>query len=160
MDDTDLWKIYDVNKEWIKFADTKSIAFIAIIGVIFNILFTIADKILILNNYNIIKILFVGFVVFLFISLLLSVCCLMPRTSKTDGNVIYYKSIADNFNDEQDYCDTLKSIDNDEFKTQLSSQVYQLAIVANRKYSIVKWALRFFGGGIILFLLFFVRGVF
>ena len=49
MDDTDLWKIYDVNKEWIKFADTKSIAFIAIIGVIFNILFTIADKILILN---------------------------------------------------------------------------------------------------------------
>ena len=26
----DLWKIYEANKEWIKFADTKAIAFIAI----------------------------------------------------------------------------------------------------------------------------------
>ena len=44
-----LWKIYEVNKEWIKFADTKAIAFIAIIGVIFNILFKVTDEMIILK---------------------------------------------------------------------------------------------------------------
>ena len=50
-----LWKIYEANKEWIKFADTKAIAFIAIIGVIFNVLYKIADEIISLSNYNLIK---------------------------------------------------------------------------------------------------------
>lgn len=40
----DLWKIYDANKEWIKFADAKAIAFIAIIGVIFSIFYGICGE--------------------------------------------------------------------------------------------------------------------
>ena len=44
----DLWKIYNANKDWIKFSDTKAIAFIAIIGILFNVLFNIIDEIIIL----------------------------------------------------------------------------------------------------------------
>ena len=109
-----LWKIYEVNKEWIKFADTKAIAFIAIIGVIFNILFKVTDEIVSLSNYNIVKILYGISIFLLSVSLLLSVCCLCPRTSKTDTvdkkNVIYYKSINDNFENENDYFSELKKI--------------------------------------------------
>ena len=84
----------EANKEWIKFADTKAIAFIAIIGVLFNFLYSIKDKFLCLSNYHIFKILYFASFVLLAISLLCSVYCLLPRTSKTDiveKNVIYYK---------------------------------------------------------------------
>ena len=107
-----LWKIYEANKEWIKFADTKAIAFIAIIGVIFNVLYKIADEIISLSNYNIVKILYGVSIVLLVVSLLLSVYCLLPRTSKTDGadvNLIYYKSINDNFDSEEKYCDAINN---------------------------------------------------
>ena len=64
------------------------------------------------------------------VSLLLSVCCLCPRTSKTDTvdkkNVIYYKSINDNFENENDYFSELKESDAN-FDEQLSAQIYQLA---------------------------------
>jgi hypothetical protein len=151
-----LWKIYEVNKEWIKFADTKAIAFIAIIGVIFNILFKVTDEIVSLSNYNIVKILYGISIFLLSISLLLSVCCLCPRTSKTDTvdkkNVIYYKSINDNFENENDYFSELKESDAN-FDEQLSAQIYQLAKVATKKYCIVKWSLRLFAISFVLIII-------
>lgn len=151
-----LWKIYEANKEWIKFADTKAIAFIAIIGVIFNVLYKIADEIISLSNYNIVKILYGVSIVLLVVSLLLSVYCLLPRTSKTDGddvNLIYYKSINDNFDSEEKYCDAINN-ENINFKGQLCVQNYQLASVATTKYSIVKWSLILFAAGFVLIIIF------
>ena len=150
-----LWKIYDANKEWIKFADTKAIAFIAIIGILFNILFNVADEILILNNYNIVKILYVISIVLLSVSLLFSVCCLCPRTSKTDivdNNVIYYKAINDNFKNEKEYYNAVKDAE-DCFDKHLSLQNYQLAKVATTKYSIVKWSLILFAAGFMVIII-------
>lgn len=151
-----LWKIYEANKEWIKFADTKAIAFIAIIGVIFNVLYKIADEIISLSNYNIVKILYGVSIVLFVVSLLLSVYCLLPRTSKTDGddvNLIYYKSINDNFDSEEKYCDAINN-ENINFKGQLCVQNYQLASVATTKYSIVKWSLILFAAGFVLIIIF------
>lgn len=105
-----LWKIYNANKEWIKFADTKAIAFIAIIGIFFNILFNVTDEILILSNFNIVKILYVISIGLLSLSLLLSICCLYPRINRTEvveNNLIYYKSINDNFKNEKEYYDAV-----------------------------------------------------
>jgi len=152
----DLWKIYDANKEWIKFADTKAIAFIAIIGVLFNGLYKIADEIISLSNYNIVKILYCASIVLLVGSLLLSVYCLLPRTSKTEGtdvNLIYYKSINDNFDSEEKYCDAIND-ENINFKGQLCVQNYQLASVAMTKYSIVKLSLILFAAGFVLIIIF------
>ena len=141
-----LWKIYNANKEWIKFADTKAIAFIAIIVILFNILFNMIDEILILSNLNIVKILYVISIVALSSSLLLSICCLFPRTGgndMADNNVIYYKAINDNFKNEKEYYAAVKDSCCG-FDEQLSAQNYQLAKVATTKYSIVKWALILF----------------
>ena len=146
----DYWKIYNTNKEWIKFADTKAIAFMAIIGVIFNFVYKINEDILCLNNYNILKIVYFTSIALLSISLLLSIYCLIPRTSKTDtedNNIIYYKAINDNFENEEKYYETVQNVK--DFKKQLNIQNYQLATVAVKKYSIVKLSLIFFAGGFI-----------
>lgn len=153
--DENLWKIYDANKEWIKFADTKAIAFIAIIGVIFNILTNIGSRIIILDNYNIIKILYIISIIFLSISLLLSICCLMPQKSEVKKrNIIYYESISTNFRNGMEYQKEIEDIEN--FTPHLSSQIYKLAKVASGKYFIVKISLILFGLGILSILLFFL----
>ena len=87
---------------------------------------------------------------------MLSVYCLLPRTSKTDGddvNLIYYKSINDNFDSEEKYCDAINN-ENINFKGQLCVQNYQLARVATTKYSIVKWSLILFAAGFVLIIIF------
>lgn len=149
-----LWKIYDANKEWIKFADTKAIAFIAIIGVLFNFIYKINEQIICLSNYNILKITYFISIILLASSLILSVCCLIPRTSKTteNKNIIYYKSITDNFNDGREYYDAVKKVEN--LNEQLSIQNYQLAKVASKKYGIVKCSLILFKLGFIAILIF------
>lgn len=145
----DLWKIYDANKEWIKFADTKAIAFIAIIGFIFNIFYSISDDLICLKNTNVVKILFILGVVFLLISLILSITALFPRFSKADKNFIYYKSVSDNFDNEEYYYNEIIKSKNILDK-QLSYQNYQLAVLATKKYSIVKWVLITFVIGFVL----------
>ena len=150
-----LWKIYNANKEWIKFADTKAIAFIAIIGIFFNILFNVTDEILILSNFNIVKILYVISIGLLSLSLLLSICCLYPRINRTEvveNNLIYYKSINDNFKNEKEYYDAVKGTTCG-LDEQLIAQNYQLAKVATTKYSIVKWALILFATGFVVIML-------
>ena len=150
-----LWKIYDANKEWIKFADTKAIAFIAIIGVLFNFIYKINNQILCLSNYNILKIIYSISIILLTLSLISSVCCLIPRTSKTNTenkNIIYYKAINDNFNNENEYYNSVKKVKN--FEEQLSTQNYQLAKVATKKYKIVKCSLILFKLGFIAILIF------
>lgn len=154
MEDEDLWKIYDANKEWIKFADTKAIAFIAIIGVIFNILYNISGYILCLSNYNIIKILYISSIILLFLSLIFSLCCLLPRKSEVKNkNIIYYESI-NNFNNKEEYHNEIVTINN--LTQDLTSQIYQLANVASKKYCTVKKALILFGIGILLILALFL----
>ena len=153
-----LWKIYNANKEWIKFADTKAIAFIAIIGVIFNIFFSIKDEIIKLSNCNIVKILYIVSIVLLSFSLLFSIYCLMPRTSKTEeekSTIIYYKSITDNFKSEKEYYEAVKNVKN--FEEELSGQNYQLANVATKKYSIVKISLILFALGVLILLIFIIN---
>ena len=153
----DLWKIYGANKEWIKFADTKAIAFIAIIGVIFNIFFSIKDEIIKLNNFNIVKMFYFASIVLLSLSLLFSIYCLIPRTSKTEDekfNVIYFKGITDNFKNQNEYCDAIKKID--DFEEKVCGQNYQLANVATEKYSIVKWSLILFALGFSILLMFII----
>ena len=145
----DLWKIYDANKEWIKFADTKAIAFIAIIGVIFNIFYRICDELFSLENANIIKVLFILGIVLLFISLVLSVISMFPRSSKANKNIIYYKSVNDNFDNEEEYYNEIKISENSLCK-QLSYQNYQLSVVATKKYLIVKYVLITFVIGFVL----------
>ena len=145
----DLWKIYDANKEWIKFADTKAIAFIAIIGVIFNIFYRICDELFSLKNANIIKVLFILGIVLLLISLVLSVISMFPRSSKANKNIIYYKSVNDNFDNEEEYYNEIKISENSLCK-QLSYQNYQLSVVATKKYHIVKYVLITFVIGFVL----------
>ncbi|WP_295114537.1 Pycsar system effector family protein [uncultured Methanobrevibacter sp.] len=145
----DLWKIYDANKEWIKFADTKAIAFIAIIGVIFNIFYRICDELFSLENANIIKVLFILGIVLLLISLVLSVISMFPRSSKANKNIIYYKSVNDNFDNEEEYYNEIKISENSLCK-QLSYQNYQLSVVATKKYLIVKYVLITFVIGFVL----------
>lgn len=145
----DLWKIYDANKEWIKFADTKAIAFIAIIGVIFNIFYRICDELFSLENANIIKVLFILGIVLLLISLVLSVISMFPRSSKANKNIIYYKSVNDNFDNEEEYYNEIKISENSSCK-QLSYQNYQLSVVATKKYLIVKYVLITFVIGFVL----------
>lgn len=145
----DLWKIYDANKEWIKFADTKAIAFIAIIGVIFNIFYRICNELFSLENANIIKVLFILGIVLLLISLVLSVISMFPRSSKANKNIIYYKSVNDNFDNEEEYYNEIKISENSLCK-QLSYQNYQLSVVATKKYLIVKYVLITFVIGFVL----------
>lgn len=145
----DLWKIYEANKEWIKFADTKAIAFIAIIGVIFNIFYGICDELFSLKNANNIKLLFIMGVVFLLISLVFSVISMFPRSSKVNKNIIYYKSVNDNFDSEEEYYNEIKISKNNLCK-QLSYQNYQLSVVATKKYRIVKCVLITFVIGFVL----------
>lgn len=151
----DLWKIYNANKDWIKFSDTKAIAFIAIIGILFNVLFNIIDEIIILSNFNIIKILYFISIGLLSFSLLFSICCLCPRTGRhdrVDNNVIYYETINNDFKNEKEYYDAVKDSFCD-FEEQLCAQNYQLAKIATIKYSFVKWALILFAFGFILIIL-------
>lgn len=153
MKDEYLWKIYDANKEWIKFADTKAIAFIAIIGVIFNVLYNMKSFVFCLENNNIIKIFYIFSIVFLFLSLILSVCCLIPRKSEVkDKNIIYYESISKNFSNEEEYHSEIKNKKN--YTSHLISQIYQLANVASDKYCTVKISLILFSFGIFVFVLF------
>lgn len=151
MKNEDLWKIYDANKEWIKFADTKAIAFIAIIGVIFNILYKMGSCVIYSQNIFL-YISYFGSIICLIISLFCSINCLSPRKSKTKKNIIYYESIYDNFKNEDEYHNEIVDAN---INKHLSSQVYQLAKVAHKKYGIVKKSLIFFGFGIVLIILFF-----
>lgn len=153
MDKKDLWTIYDVNKEWIKFSDTKAIAFIAVIGVIFNILYSMKDYVYCTDSL-VIKGGYILTLIFLSLSLFSSVFCLIPRTSKSDNNIIYYKFINEYYSNEKEYVNETKTIDEDKFKEQVSVQIYQLAKVANKKYRIIKWSLTLFCLGILTFLIF------
>ena len=155
MNNEDYWKIYGAQKEWIKFADTKAIAFIAIIGVLFNFIYKINDQINCLSNTNILKLTYFLSIALLSISLILSVCCLIPRTSETnpkDKNIIYYKAVNDNFKNETEYYNAVIKVKN--FEEQINIQNYQLAKVATKKYLIVKWSLRLFKFGFIAILIF------
>ena len=155
----DLWKIYDTNKEWVKFAESKAIGFIVIIGVVLNIFFNnIKDDFMCLSNYNIFKWLYLISLIFFLISLFCLIYCLIPKNTKTGSekrNVIYYKSINDNFKNENDYYHHAINHSED-FKENLCTQIYQLAKVATNKYSIVKLALISFLFGIIILILSFI----
>ena len=151
MENDDLWKIYEANKEWIKFADTKAIAFIAIIGVIFNILYKIGSCVIYSRNIFL-YISYFGSILCLIFSLFFSIYCIFPRKSETKKNIIYYESICVNFKNENQYHNEIVDAN---INKQLSSQVYQLAKVAHKKYCIVKKSLIFFGLGIGLIIMFF-----
>lgn len=153
MEKKDLWTIYDENKEWIKFADAKAIAFIAVIGVIFNILYSIKDYVYCTDSLMI-KAGYSLTFIFLSLSLFCSVICLIPRTSKSDKNIIYYKAINDNFSNEKEYVNETKNIGEDSLNNQLSIEIYQLAKVANKKYKIINCSLKLFCVGILTFLIF------
>jgi hypothetical protein len=148
----DYWQIYNAIESSIKFADTKAMSFIGIIGIILTILQKRLVDILKLPPTNSIKILCVISVVLLIGSVICSILCLYPQKSKTEKNAFYYKSIAKNF-DEERYCEYLNEISNETFDKQLSIQIYQLATVCDKKYKFVKWSLWFFISGIAFLIL-------
>ena len=151
----DYWEIYDSIESSIKFADTKAIAFIGIIGILLNFFQKQLMEVLTLPATNSLKILCIISIFSLISSLILSILCLYPRKSdETDKNAFYYKSIAKNFS-EKEYCKYLHEIPNKTFNEQLNVQIYQLATVCDEKYKYVKYSLRLFiiGIGLLILLL-------
>ena len=149
----DYWQIYNAIESSIKFADTKAISFIGIIGILLTLFQKQLVNILILPPTNPIKILSIISIALLLGSIICSILCLYPRKSdETEKNAFYYKSIAKNF-DEKRYCKYLYELPSETFDKQIGMQIYQLATVCDKKYRYVKWSLRFFISGIAFLIL-------
>lgn len=153
-DDTEnLWKIYDTNKDWIKFSDSKAVALLGISGVILSIIFSNINKFLTLIQNYIFGMMIIGICCLIF-SIVFAMFCLYPRTSKTDKNkksVVYYKDIAEGFNNYDEFFKKCKKNLNPENMDEiLSKQIYEISIVANNKYKRVRTSIFFFGVGTLL----------
>lgn len=148
----ELWNIYDIVKDWIKFSDAKAVAIIGINGFILSLIFSNIEIVKLITKLFILKILLILIVIFLIISIFYAIVCLYPQKTETYKNVIYYKSISEKFNSSEDYsCEVEKLITEKSLKEQLSKQIYQISTVATKKYEKVTCSLKFFSLEIILF---------
>ncbi|MEE0942221.1 MAG: DUF5706 domain-containing protein [Methanobrevibacter sp.] len=150
----DYWKIYHLTESWIKFADTKAIAFLGIIGIILTIFiknFKIFSELPITNTIKLLSLISVGLLI---ISVFFSILCLYPQKSdKIEKNAFYYNAISHNFKQDS-YGKYLDELNEETFYNQLSVQIFQLASVCDKKYCYVEKSLKFFiWGGVVLFIL-------
>lgn len=156
-----LWKTYNSIMDWVKFSDTKAALVLATNGVILSIIFTNFSRFLTLFEnslmFLVLLILLTG-VLFSIISIFYSILCLTPRLDvKNDVkvNLLYFKDIAENFNDPQKYKKSAETLisNNSVLKDHIFDQIFANSNIANTKFERVKCAIRFLGLAIIFLVL-------
>lgn len=158
----ELEKAYNHTNQWLKFAESKNGALIALdsallIGVFS--LFTKSSSLKVLNYY------FLWIISFLIISMVISSLSFIPVLSKDkqdkvsskeigqDKNILFFSVIKDLTSNE--YLDLLaKKIENKDFEIidyteDYAEQIVTNSRIADNKYKLFKWALYFFVTGIL-----------
>jgi hypothetical protein len=140
------WNIYNSIKDWIKFSDTKAGAIVAFYGV--------SGGVLLINSRDNAEFLFSNFWVFFFflitvvfssISLLYALLVILPRETETHTHsLIYYRDIAENFENDTRYSHEFYEIFNDEDRAfkEVTKQIWVLSNIATKKYYWVSWSMR------------------
>lgn len=142
-----LWASLDRTVEWVKYAESKAIAILAIHGITFGFFLSLASEKaeIIKSSVWLIAILGIAVLVTL-VSLFFCFRCLNPRLKLTGGiSPIYFGSIAHAFKSSTEYASFFKEAMSTEEKIthEVAGQVFVNSQVAWRKFADVGWAMRF-----------------
>lgn len=156
-----LWNTYNALNEWIRFSDTKATALLAINGVITGFYFSnIAQLKSILSDKPITCFPLLMIVVFIFLSSLFSMFCIIPRLkiNKKDSLIFFY-DIAKKYSNVEEYQKAVEeSLIGGNFKKELSSQIWANSKVSTKKYDWVTFSICFFVATIFFSLVFVTIG--
>lgn len=142
-----LWNTYNTLNEWVRFSDTKATALLAINGVITGFYFSnITELKSILTEKPIVCFPLLMVVIFIFLSTLFSMFCIVPRLkiSRKDS-LIFFSDIAKNYSNAEDYGKAIeKSLTGGNFNKEISPQIWANSKVATKKYNWVTYSVCFF----------------
>jgi hypothetical protein len=131
-----LWKTFEAINEFIRFADTKAVAILAIDGVIAGFYFSNIETIqTLLQQRPIVLVLLLMSIGFVLISSGFSTYCIVPRLKMNKSNcLIFFCDIA-NYPTADAY---KKAIENEmsdkEIEKHLTDQIWANSKIANKKY--------------------------
>jgi len=138
-------EILDYNAEWLRFAETKAVLIITILGIILTVIYTNANDVYIalsISKFQIIFSVFTG--VSFFLTLLFCFLTINPKLKNIlSKSVIYFGSIK-NYKDFTEYNDSLNKITENEYKEMLAEQIYINSKIAWSKFVNIGWAIRCF----------------
>lgn len=144
----DLWRTLQAVSDWVKFADAKAGATLAVDGVILALL---AGHLrgFPRPEFSTIVALFCAIALAAF-SGLLAVWAVMPRLRRLGADsMMHYGTIA-NFEDVDTYCAAaIATLTNpDKFAKTITSHIWTISRVAAHKYHLIIWSIRFLTGAL------------
>ncbi len=154
MKDEMQWQMYQTVNDWLKFADTKATALLGINGILMGLILANLGSVAIA-----VKVDSVSLIVILLafgssiLSLLFCLNCLNPRVRfGHDKSLIYFADVAQEFKTSKDYDGELERLfgNNENWRIQLSDQIFTNSIICTKKFKAVSWATRF----LVLFIIF------
>ena len=138
--------IYSLNQEILQMADTKSSIILGISGVIISIIVATDIKTVSVENQYYLG----GAVIFSLLTSLSQFFAIFPRITKNNNitNFLFYKSILQ-FN-RHEYSEQLNKIDSNEILNDYINNIYNLALIQDKKYFWLKIGFVFLNISIIL----------
>lgn len=138
--------IYSLNQEILQMADTKSSIILGISGIIISIIIATDTKTVSLDK----KYFLAGAVIFSLLTSVSQFFAIFPRITKNNNtkNLLFYKGILQFSRNE--YSEELKKIDSGEILTDYVNNIYNLALIQEKKYFWLKIGFVFLNLSIIL----------
>ena len=134
----ELWQLFSLINSWIKFAEVKATALLAAHGVVASVMLSNITIIKNLSSISILNtvILAIGIIAFM-VSVCYSIMCVLPQLKAgKPSSLIYFNHISQfNLSEYEDKLDEMLS-DKDDYKKQLTFQIWKNSEVATNKF---KW---------------------
>ena len=154
------WKIYEHNNEWIKVSDTKASIVLATNGVILAFFFKDISSIFpLIIKQEFLFILFFILIYCIFLSIFYSIMCLVPRVGKSNPSILFFEHI-NSFPRLEEYKKKFNTVLRSEIdlRFEVINQIWDISIIASKKFNYVKKSILFLGLTILL-LLFLLLGI-
>jgi hypothetical protein len=155
-----LWQVLSTIQEGIRYSDGKAVALLGIQGVLIGLAVVfVTDTYASFCTTMIFSLfLFVG-IIFITISMIFSFMCLSPRLKNAvEISPIYFSSIAKNFKNWGTYITYFKDNFDSEVKIteSIAEQIHTNSIIANKKFQMVSWSIKFLVLGLVFWVIFLV----
>jgi len=146
------WIVFSQVNEWIKFADMKATALLAIGGVLGGLLVSSAP---VSSSHGVRQILFIAAVISVVLSTLMSLFALLPRLGRSTEltSLIYFDHVARRFAGDRDRFVVAFAAaveDAAAMRAEIAAQIWANSVVAQRKFRGLTYATWLVGAAMVL----------
>lgn len=162
--DQRLWQILSMINGWVRYSDGKAVALLGIQGILIGLIIAfIKDSYSISSSTLFSSIFLIAGIISIAASMVFTFLCLSPRLKNSNGiSPIFFRSIATNFQNSNEYMKYLQENFNSEenISKYLSEQIHANSKIANKKFGVVSWATRLLMLGLAFWVVLFISMLF